>query len=179
MIETEDDFPVRYTRESLRRWKTGARCSSTDRAAETLRGYGFRLIARFRRVEDSLEITDRDAEAEAWERTVYAFVLNNEIVRIGSSKDRLKARLNGYQKDISYAFAGDFVRASGKPRSTKSDEAKIWANELQKHAQGEIWARQGTQFHSPVTESTISGYQDEESFLIAKHQPRLNRGSHC
>jgi hypothetical protein len=162
---------------SLRAWK-GSRCPSTLTARSTLTSYGFNKVARFHRNENRFQVFDRDLTATAWCNCVYAFVINDEIVRIGSSKDRLGARFNAYQNDLSYAFAGDFYRSSGKPRSTKVDEATIWSIELATHGHGDIWAREGTQFFSPITQGTISGYQDEESFLIAKHQPRLNRGSH-
>lgn len=162
---------------SLRAWK-GPRCHSTFEASKTLSAYGFSVVARFRRGEGRFMIFDRDQIASQWRCVVYAFVLGDEILRIGSSKDRLDARLNSYQNDVSYALAGNFYRKSGKQRSTKPDEAAIWNDELDLHGEGEIWARQGTRFHSPITQDAISGYQDEESFLIARHQPRLNRGSH-
>jgi hypothetical protein len=129
------------------------------------------VFARFRRVDDSFEISGLPPEEASWTQSIYAFVINDEIVRIGSSKEPLRIRMRRWSNDVSAAFRLKYG-------STKQNEPDLWSEELAKHGEGTIWARQGTQFRSPITYEMLSGYQDEESYLIAKHQPRLNRGSH-
>lgn len=166
-------------RPSLRRWTNGAeRCSSTDTASVTLSSYGFSRVARWQRRDDRFCIFERQDDIMQQVGCVYAFVINDEIVRIGSSKGTLENRMNSWQKDVSKAFENDFFTPNGRARSTKEDEIKLWIDVLAAYQVGDVWARQGTPFKSPISETVLHAYQDEESFLIARHQPRFNRGSH-
>jgi hypothetical protein len=73
---------------------------------ELLAGYGFKLIARVWIEDDKFRIDVTDTEAEKLSYSVYAFVIDGEIVRIGSSAAQLKRRLAAWRRDISVALAG-------------------------------------------------------------------------
>lgn len=147
-----------------------SRCASTDTAKATLTAYRFTEACAFRRHGNDFQIDPLPDDMGALTHTVYAFVINDEIVRIGSSQGTLKARMKAWSNDVSAAFRGKF-------QPTSEDEASLWADELQRHGGGMIWARQGTIFPSTVADFMISGFREEEYHLIRKHHPRLNRSA--
>lgn len=157
-------------RTSIRNWKD-ERPSSTFESAKTLSGYGFKKIASVRLVDNQFSISLSDATAGDWTCTIYAFTIDDEIVRIGSSKGKLRSRLSNWEKHVTASLNGDH-------RATPKEEAELWRSELATHGVGSVWAREGTRFSTRISEQPISGYQDEESELIARHMPRLNRGKH-
>lgn len=155
---------------SLRIWK-GDRDPSTYEAAKTLAGYGFQKVADVDLSDGSFRISFVVASASSWVCSVYAFVINDEIIRIGSSKGLLRDRMRSWEKTVTASFNGQY-----KP--TPKEESNLWRRELEQHGHGAVWAREGTRFVTPISNAPISGYQDEESELIARHMPRLNRGKH-
>ncbi len=155
---------------SLRIWK-GDRDLSTYEAAKTLAGYEFQRVADVSLCDGSFRISFVLPVANSWVCSVYAFVINNEIVRIGSSKGLLRDRMRSWEKTVTASFNGQY-----KP--TPKEESDLWRRELEQHGHGAVWAREGTRFPTPISSVPISGYQDEESELIARHMPRLNRGKH-
>lgn len=158
-------------RRCLRRWsKTLSRCPSTDTANATLTAYGFRQTSAFRRRGDIFQNDALPDDVAAWTHSIYAFVINDEIMRIGSSQGTLKARMKGWSDDVSAAFKGHY-------RPTTAEEASLWADELLTHGEGTIWARQGSLFRSTIADFAISGFREEEYHLIRKHSPRLNRSA--
>ena len=109
-------------------------------------------------------------EALTWEKSVYIFLINDEIVRIGSSKGPLKKRMQRWQQDVTNALR----KMSGldtKKTPTKEEEANEWLKLLKLHGQGKIYARQATVVTTPV--GKFRAYMDEESILINRHKPRL------
>lgn len=114
-----------------------------------------------------IEIADAGLAAE--ECCIYAFLIGGEIQRIGSSKNRLSSRMRAWSRDVSRAL-------SGKKSPTADWEAKEWRERLKRNGFGEVWARPGT----VVTTSagTFNAYLSEESYLIGKHLPPLNRSKH-
>lgn len=130
--------------------------------------YGLTRCATFKVIGDQFSITIEDAETVALERVVYAFVIEGEIVRIGSSKNVFRTRLASWQRDVSRALRGE--------RSPTPDwEAQEWKKRLA-HSYGVIFARQGTEVTTPI--GTFRAYLDEESVLIGRHRPPLNRNKH-
>jgi hypothetical protein len=157
-------------KQSLAAWK-GTPHPSTFKAQRTLTRYGLKRIAEFRIELNTFRIVCYDQTASRWERSIYAFVINDEIIRIGSSKHALGKRLRAFERDITAALNGHY-------HPTPKSESDLWKSELREHRRGSVWARPGTLFVSPMRRKPISGYQDEESELIALHMPRLNRGKH-
>ncbi len=139
------------------------------RADEALRGYGLAPFATVRLDRDSFLIDIADHEIAGREKSIYAFVVGDEIVRIGSSKAVLSSRMRSWQRDVSGAL-------SGRRTSTPPWEAEAWRELLTKHPGGTVYARTGTVVETPV--GTFSAYLDEESLLIGRYRPALNRSFH-
>lgn len=135
---------------------------------EALTSYGLKRCATFKIVDNQFSISVEDAGVVAFEKVIYAFVIDNEIVRIGSSKGVFRARLNAWQRDVSRALNGE--------RSPTPDwEAQEWKGRLG-DSYGLIYARQGTEVTTTI--GTFRAYLDEESVLIGRHLPPLNRNKH-
>lgn len=139
------------------------------RADEALRGYGLAPFATVRLDGDRFLIDITEAEIASREKSIYAFVIGDEIVRIGSSKAVLAGRMRSWQRDVSGAL-------SGRKTSTPPWEAEAWRELLTTHPVGTVYARIGTVVETPV--GTFSAYLDEESLLIGRYRPALNRSSH-
>jgi hypothetical protein len=105
-------------------------------------------------------------EAGDWEKAIYAFLVGNQIMRIGSSKGRLRSRFNGWNRDVTN-------RLRGRESSTPEWEAAAWRECLQRHGGGEVFARVATSVTTPI--GTFAAYMDEESVLINRYHPPLNR----
>lgn len=138
-------------------------------ADDILRSYGLRPLASVSVVEDRFVIVIEDADLAANEKSIYAFAVEDEIVRIGSSKSRLGHRMRTWERDVSRAL-------QGLPSSTPAWEAEAWRELLGQGRAGIIYARPGTTVTTPV--GTFCAYLDEESLLIGRHLPRLNRSKH-
>jgi hypothetical protein len=111
-------------------------------------------------------ITVTDDEAAERTGSIYAFVIDGEIVRVGSSAGLLKKRFRQWERDVSIALAG------GRS-STPLDEAARWREALKPGADGAVYARRGTEVTTTV--GTFTTHLDEERILIARLKPRLNR----
>ena len=140
-----------------------------ENARSTLEGYGFKKCAEFFLREDDFVIEGLTPECGEIEKVLYVFVIDDKIVRIGSSKAKLASRMVSWSRDVSKAFRGQF-----KP--TPEDEARKWRTLLGQHGRGTIYARQGHQVTTPI--GTFPAYLDEESLLIGKFRPPLNRNMH-
>jgi hypothetical protein len=114
-----------------------------------------------------IKITDRQIADQKC--CIYAFLLGDEIVRIGSSKGAFRKRMRKWELDVSKALAG-------RKSDTRLAEAKEWKRLLQQHRAGRVFARQGTIVETPI--GRISTYLDEESTLIGLHLPLLNHSKH-
>lgn len=133
-----------------------------------LEGYGFNPLGRVRIEANNflIEITDADLASETM--CLYAFLVNDEIVRIGSSKAPLRSRMGSWRRDVSGALAG-------RRTSTTPAEAEQWRSLLE-GCEGAIFARRGTEVTTQV--GTFNAYMAEESYLIGLHRPRQNRSMH-
>lgn len=134
-----------------------------------LRSYGLSPVANVWIEEGRFVVATIDEVVVRQTECIYAFLIGEEIVRIGSSKAVLRTRFNAWQRDITHALAG---RKSAAPEW----EAQSWLSILPPGVAGTVWARQGTTITTPV--GTLNAYMAEESFLIGRHLPRLNRSKH-
>lgn len=137
--------------------------------AETLAGYGFAVVANLWIDERRFIIEPVDHGAMALTGSVYAFLIGDEIVRFGSSKAVLANRFRTWQRDVTGSLAE-------KVTSTPEWEAALWLEKLPPGVTGTVWARVGTTVTTPA--GTFNAYMAEESFLIGKHLPVLNRSKH-
>jgi len=135
---------------------------------EALEGYGFTRFAEVRIIGDEFLIEIEDHDLATRPMCLYAFVVGDEIVRIGSSKAPLGSRMRSWRRDVSGALAG-------KRTSTPPQEADGWRS-LLASLTGAIYARQGTEVTTQV--GTFNAYMAEESYLIGLHRPRQNRSMH-
>ncbi len=133
-----------------------------------LESCGFLRFAEVRIEGDTFLIKVEDQEIAREPMCLYAFVVGDEIVRIGSSKAPLGARMRSWQRDVSGALAGG--RTSTPPK-----EAQGW-RELLSGRSGAVYARQGTEVTTQV--GTFNAYMAEESYLIGLYRPRQNRSMH-
>ena len=100
---------------------------------------------------------------------VYAFLIGSEIARIGSSKAPLRSRLKSWERDVTNAL-------NSRKSPTPPWEADLWRGALEQHGVGHIFAREGTAITTSI--GTLSAYLAEESELIGRHLPRMNRSKH-
>lgn len=140
--------------------------------AKALARYRLVKVARVR-IEDRkfiIEITD--SKTADLVECIYAFFIGGKVVRIGSSKARLKDRLRNYERHITRAL-------KGQKSPAPAQEARKWSTILPAGSSGEIYARQGTMVKTPLGRFRV--YMDEESLLIRKlfreepHDHVLNR----
>ncbi|MEL7446924.1 MAG: hypothetical protein AAGK02_14130, partial [Pseudomonadota bacterium] len=96
---------------------------------------------------------------------IYAFLIGDEIVRIGSSKAPLRARFRAWQNDVSRALAGD--------KSPTPFEQAVGFRSLLADNPGAVFARPGTMVWSSIGE--FNAYLAEEKTLIERHQPRFSK----
>jgi hypothetical protein len=135
---------------------------------ELLAKYGLKCIAKVWIEGDRFLIEVTDTEAAELPESVYAFVVDGEIVRVGSSAAQLKRRLSAWRRDISNALAG-------KTSATPPEEAEKWRSALHPGAKGELYARQATLVTTPI--GGFRALLDEERTLIVRYRPRINRSS--
>jgi hypothetical protein len=117
-----------------------------------------------------IELTLKNAAK--WEKAVYLFLFNEEIVRIGSSKGRLETRMKQWSKDVTNAL----LRINGLPfkhTNTPDWEAREWLQVVEIHKSGMVYAREAHLVTTPI--GSFRAYMDEESILINRHKPKLNR----
>lgn len=153
--------------------RTDAACLKVEAGAgeadQRLRGYGLAPFATVHLDGDRFLIDITGPDVASREKSIYAFVIGGEIVRIGSSKAVLASRMRSWERDVSGAL-------SGRKTSTPPWEAEAWRELLTKYPGGAVYARTGTIVETPV--GTFSAYLDEESLLIGRYRPALNRNFH-
>lgn len=132
---------------------------------DALLSYGLKPIGSLELVDSEFRIQIDDDDAVHEEKCIYAFLVNDEIVRIGSSKAALKTRFRAWQRDVSNALQG---RKSPTPQA----ECEGW-REVLHGTRGIVFARQGSLAQTSVGE--INVYLAEEAALIERHRPRFCR----
>ncbi len=136
---------------------------------DTLKSYGFKRVGKLFIKESRFIVEIEDEETTNLEKTIYVFVIDKKIMRIGSSKGVLKRRFRSWERDVT-------KRLQGCESSTPQWEAEKWQVFLQEHGEGIVFARQGTEVRTLI--GTFLSYLDEESILIGRHLPPLNRSKH-
>ncbi len=136
---------------------------------EALSNYGLIKIGKFAIINDQFTIDISDKAMIEQVRCIYAFVIDGKIVRIGSSKAPLKKRMASWRSEVTKALKGERSQ-------TPIAEASKWKELLSESKCAELFARQGSTVATPVGE--IITYLDEESVLIGRYSPVLNRSKH-
>jgi hypothetical protein len=127
----------------------------------------FKVIGAFY-IEDNSFIVDCDEKYLQLEQMIYIHTIDGEIVRIGSSKNKLKSRMRSWERDVTKAL-------NGLKSSTPLWESEKW-REILNNKKGVLYGRQGTTIKTPAGE--FNSYLSEESFLIGKFTPKMNRSKH-
>ncbi len=122
--------------------------------ATNLDEYGLVPMATFYIVDRALKIEITNHEIAKLEKCIYAFLVDDVIVRIGSSKAKLGSRMRRSELDVTKAL-------NGRKSSTPEWEAVLWNDVLRPNKVGLVFARQGTMVRIPV--GTFPAFQDEES----------------
>jgi hypothetical protein len=138
-------------------------------SSDILASYGLVPIGSVRITGGQFRIEITNLEMFNLGRCVFAFLVGNEIVRIGSSKAPLRRRFSEWQRHVTN-------RLQGRKSPTPPAEAAVWDAILRQHGSGIVFARPGTIVTTPIGE--FSAYLDEESVLLGRHRPRLNSSKH-
>ena len=102
------------------------------------------------------------------EKMIYIHTINNKIVRIGSSKNKLKNRMRAWERDVSKSL-------NYQKSSTPFWEAEKW-KELLENQKGILYGRQGSIVKTNA--GVFNSYLSEESYLIGRFAPEMNRSKH-
>jgi hypothetical protein len=128
--------------------------------AAKLTKYGLVPVATCWIADRKLKIEFTDLEAVKLEECIYAFLIDDKVYRVGSSKAPLEKRLKNYMRDIT--------RALNKEKSpAPDDEAEKWRKILPAGTSGTIYARPGTWVTTSPLEP-FRAYMDEESKMIGE-----------
>lgn len=140
---------------------------------DLMSAYQFKRIGRITSSESLKFSVDIDvSDALGWEKCVYIFMFNGEIMRVGSSKGALGKRMRQWSRDVTHAFHR--LNGINAPKSNTPDwEAKGWIELIQSYGGGEVYARRAATVTTPI--GTFEAYMDEESILINRHKPPMNR----
>ena len=120
----------------------------------------FQKIGKFF-IENNKYIIEYDERYSSLEKMIYIHVIDNQILRVGSSKNKFKSRMERWEKDVTKLL-------NIKITDTSFNEGDEW-NNLLKNKIGILYGRQGTVRKTPIGEINI--YLSEESNLIGRHQP--------
>ena len=134
---------------------------------QILKEMNFERIGNFF-IKKNKFIVECDEKYLELEKMIYIHTIDNEIIRVGSSKNKLKIRMKSWERDVSKSL-------NGEKSSTPLWESKMWDN-LLKDKIGILFGRKGTIVSTPVGE--FNSYLSEESFLIGKFLPKMNRSKH-
>ena len=136
-------------------------------AEKILREMNFEKIGSFY-IHNKNFIVEYDEKYSSMEQMIYVHTIDDEILRVGSSKNKFKSRMKSWERDVSKSLKGE-------KSSTPLWESKIW-DELLKDKVGILYGRQGTIVETPC--GKINSYLTEESFMIGKFQTKMNRSKH-
>mgnify|MGYP001267140802 FL=1 len=135
--------------------------------SEILRKMKFEKIGIFY-IENNKFIVDCCDKFIDLEKMIYVHTINKEIVRIGSSKNKLKNRMRAWERDVSKSL-------NHQKSSTPLWEAEKW-KELLENQKGILYGRQGSVVKTNA--GVFNSYLSEESYLIGKFSPKMNRSKH-
>ena len=129
---------------------------------------GFIPVAYFTIKKKQYIIEMTHDECLDWEKSIYIHTIDDQIMRIGSSKNKLKIRFRSWERGVTRTL-------QFKNSSTPLWEAMEW-EKLLKNKKGVLYAKKGDVLQTSVGE--ISTYLSEESYLIGKYLPKMNRSKH-
>lgn len=137
-----------------------------------LEEYGFECFATASIDTDkgAFSIVINDEAIGNLEEALYAFLIDDEVVRIGSSLRPLRNRMREWGKDVSRRL--QCTDATKKMR-TPWREAQAWQTLMADGKIALVFGRAGTLISTPAGKD-FSAYLSEESHLIRKHLPALN-----
>ena len=84
-------------------------------------------------IEDNKYCVEYDPKFGDADQGIYIHVIDDKIIRVGSSKNKLKSRMKSWERDVSKALAG-------QKSSTPIWEANIWKKIL-KNKSGDLYFR--------------------------------------
>lgn len=127
---------------------------------EYLKHMKFQKIGKFF-IKKNQFIVKYDQKYSSSKHMIYIHVIDNEILRVGSSKNEFKYRMERWEKDVTKLL-------NIKNTDPTFNEGDEW-NNLLKNKTGTLYGRQGTVIKTPIGKINI--YLSEESNLIGRHQP--------
>ena len=119
-------------------------------------------------IKDRNFVVDLEKIYFSLQNVIYIHTIEDEIIRVGSSKNILKSRMKSWERDVSKSL-------KGQKSSTPLWEGEIW-NKILKNKVGTFYAREGTTIITPC--GKMNSYLTEESYLIGKLLPKMNRSKH-
>jgi|TARA_B100001142_G_scaffold139506_1_gene141041 hypothetical protein len=131
---------------------------------ESLKRMGFKKIGKFF-IKNKQFIVECGDEFLLLKKMIYIHTIDDEILRVGTSKKELKTRMREWERDVTKSL-------NNQKSNCPISEGKKW-NELLTNKIGILYGRQGTIVKTPVGE--INTYLSEESYLIRKYRPKMNR----
>jgi hypothetical protein len=147
----------------------------TTRTASGLAHFRFVHIGRIELLNDSTVLIKIDLpKATKWEKPIYAFVVGDEIKRVGRSRFPLDVRFNDWGRNLTNAL-------KGMKSPITEGEARAWRECLHKHNGGEVYARRGSTGdfftfadEEPLLLNPIAGPIDAKSNTVGRQStPRL------
>jgi len=139
----------------------------TNQADKILEEYKFKNIGNFYIANDNFIVDYEDKFGEI-DQCIYIHTIENKIIRIGSSKNKLRLRMKSWERDVSKALKKE-------KSNTPIWEAELWREKLL-NKKGILYFREGWTIETPV--GKFNSYLSEESYLIGKFQPEMNRSKH-
>jgi hypothetical protein len=119
-------------------------------------------------IKDQNFVVDLEKKYFSLQNVIYIHTIEDEIIRVGSSKNKLKSRMLSWERDVSKSL-------KGQKSSTPLWEGELW-NKILKNKVGTFYAREGTVVTTPC--GKMNSYLSEESYLIGKFLPKMNRSKH-
>tara|TARA_B100001750_G_C15371261_1_gene527423 strand:+ start:80 stop:514 length:435 start_codon:yes stop_codon:yes gene_type:complete len=130
---------------------------------DEIKEMGFKEIGKFY-IKNKEFIVECEEEYLSLEKMIYIHTLEGEILRVGSSKNKLRGRMREWERDVTKSIN---KQKSGTPLWEGEEWNKVLMNKI-----GILYGRQGTVLKTPV--GLINIYLSEESELIRKYG-KMNR----
>lgn len=141
---------------------------------EHISAYGMVRFAEFRLDDDlSAVLTITDSETAARAGAIYAWLIDEKIVRLGSCQSTLDRRMRDAAKWLQSRLRGTVRTTNEVRRRRELVDAQRWKIRLHRTQKfAEVWGRQGTMVPTPLGE--INAYLSEENWLLKTLKPPLN-----
>ncbi len=154
----------------------GKRSLSRENAAATAKLFGFVEFATLSlRADGLLDMTITCPETASTDRALYFWAINDEIMRVGSSKSTLLSRTKQTVGWLNGFLNGTARRKSAEQRAKQLADAKNWQRFIGSSPTKTAicFGRRGSMVQTPM--GKINSYLSEENWLIERLQPPLNR----